>query len=280
MIRISKKIILFAIVVLSVGIYGIKYSHTSTNIQFANNAAIQNDLNSQISLTAYEQIKQEMHKQEQEAWNLLQTDTCVSKEECLEKQKNDLAKKSHQNKNRPHKRSRYPKLKEETIHFVENILHDFDVNLTDITIEPFRGGGTPAAADDDTIFIDEKEFARYSPKECTFIIAHEISHFKAQDESLFEAMEWLAHRKKISRQKRKKALNAFCCFQELRADMNALLSGGKKYACAALESLRKLQKLEDGRHRSPVHPKTSLRIETAQNICSKMGWNMEKDYVA
>jgi len=38
--------------------------------------------------------------------------------------------------------------------------------------------------------------------------------------------------------------------------------------------MHKLQELDGGDNPGITHPKTSKRIEIAQNICSKMGWNV------
>lgn len=254
------------------------HTHILDNIQIHHELTIPdcNYPNHTVNIpTAHEQLKQELEQQEQLAWDLLRTNTKINKKECLEKQKKDYSHyKKIQIENQNYKRSHYPKLKEKTIHFVQDILQDFGLNSVNVQIVPYKGQGSPAAADDGTIFIDEQEFANFSVDACKFCIAHEIAHLQAQDESFYESICSLAKRKKTSQQKRKKALDTFRRFQEIRADMTALLQGGEKYARGAFDFFYKLQELDGGDNPGITHPKTSKRIEIAQNICSKMGWNV------
>lgn len=277
----KNKIILSTALLLLLGIYRIKNIHIPTNIVQTDNQMVlkpSKTENKSFSSTVgmYEQIKKEIKQQEQKAWDLLQTDTNLSKEECLVKhKKNYPLYKRLQKENQRSKCAQYPKLKEETVSFVQNIVHDLGMNPIDIPIIPYNGNGSPAAADDSSIFIDEKEFECYSPEACRFFIAHEISHLRVQDQSLYHAMRSLINRKKIPSKKKKNAINAFKRFQEIRADMNALLSVGEKYACGAFKFFNKLQELDGGDNPGITHPKTSKRREVAQGICSKMGWNIE-----
>ncbi len=225
--------------------------------------------------TTYKYFQKKMNEHEQLTWDLLQTNTGVTKGKCFQKQKeNYQTYKKSQKENWQYKRSRYPKLKQKTITIVENVLRDFDINPADIQIVPYKGKGSPAAADDSTIFIDEDEFAYFSPKACKFFIAHEISHLQAQDDSLYKSLYSLSQAKRTSQRKKKKALEAFRRFQETRADICALLNGGKKYAQGAFDFLYKLQELDGGDNPGITHPKTSIRLKNAHKLCTMMKWNV------
>ncbi len=271
MFRIFKnKFLCFSLIILTLGVlfYVVNYTPlvhiTSTNTDSHKSYA-----------TTYEYFQEKMNEHEQLTWDIVQTDTRVTKDECFQKQKKDYpAYKKSLEKNWQYKRSHYPKLKQETITIVKDVLRDFDINPADIQIVPYKGKGSPAAADDSTIFIDEDECAHFSLEACKFVIAHEISHLQAQDESLYQSLYSLSQTKRTSKRKKKEALEAFRRFQETRADICALLHGGKKYAQGAFDFMYKLQELDGGDNPGITHPKTSIRLKNARKLCTMMGWNV------
>lgn len=274
MVRFSLKKLLYALfIIISCGKV-VQYATTHTS--FAPLWPEQKE----VSAEACSHFENKINEYETHIWDLLKTDTHVTKDDCLLKHKKSYQQYQRQEQsNATSKEKRYPALRQETVECVQNIVREFDIDPATIKVVPFKGQGSPAAAEDNTIFIDEPEFCHYSPQACKFFIGHEIAHMKAHDASLYRAVETLIHAKpKVSNQKKKHALNAYSRFIETRADTNTLLAGGKEYAQGAFEFLYKLKELDGGDNPGITHPKTSDRIKNVEELCSLMKWEIPKTY--
>lgn len=146
--------------------------------------------------------------------------------------------------------------------YIKNLIHEilvsFDIDPNTITILAFDGEGSPAAADDYTLFIDEKDFLSFSPEAQRFVIAHEIAHMKNKDHSIESALENLIDTKC------RKSLNAFAHSSELRADIDAMLLG-PEYARGGISFFKTLMN-RYGDNRSATHPRPSDRLKIARDL--------------
>ncbi|MGE0009265.1 MAG: hypothetical protein AB7F19_01880 [Candidatus Babeliales bacterium] len=152
-------------------------------------------------------------------------------------------------------------LQQDTISLVQGILKDFNIQPNNIKIVPYNGKGSPAAADDYTMYIDEELLGTFSPQAQQFIIAHEISHYTHKDYTMESALLNLVDDKS---QKDKHCLNAFAQFTESRADIVAMLKD-KKYATAGIHFFNELI-ARYGNEPCHSHPLSSDRLKIAQEI--------------
>ncbi|MGE0009730.1 MAG: GNAT family N-acetyltransferase [Candidatus Babeliales bacterium] len=155
-----------------------------------------------------------------------------------------------------------PLLSQETLCLVHQVLLDFEIDSRDIVLIAYTGKGSPVAADDYTLYIDEKELSCYTPEAQRFAIAHELMHFLHKDNSFESALENL-----MGEQKSKAQRNAFYTFahaNELCADIDAMLKN-QVYATSGVAFLEQLKE-RFGSGASFTHPSADLRLNIAQQI--------------
>jgi hypothetical protein len=140
-------------------------------------------------------------------------------------------------------------------------LIDFNINPTSIKLVPYDGHGSPAAADDYTMYIDEKNLKTFCPEAQRFVIAHEISHFLNKDNSLESAITNLID---TDNKVHNHCLDSFARSTEFRADMNALQKG-PQYTQGAIAFFKELIN-RYGDDDSPTHPRPSDRLKIAQDM--------------
>lgn len=149
----------------------------------------------------------------------------------------------------------------ETLGYIHEILNDCQISPASITITPFNGQGSPAAADDYTLYIDETDFKSYCPQTQKFLIAHEMSHLKNKDHSIESAIESLIeHKTKDYR----KAMSLFSHSTEFRADVNAMLKG-IEYTRGGIKFFENLIE-RYGDTKNSTHPRPSDRLKIARDI--------------
>ncbi len=153
-------------------------------------------------------------------------------------------------------------ISDHTMALIHEVLVDFNIDPNSIAIIPYRSKGSPAAADDYTLYIDENDLAMLCPVSQRFILAHEISHMKSKDNGFESALENLMDERKTEPQR-----NAFYTFShatEIRADINAMLKG-IEYAKGGVTFLTLLINCY-GDGASFTHPSPRVRLKIAQDI--------------
>lgn len=156
-----------------------------------------------------------------------------------------------------------PKLSPTTVKLVQELLVDLSIDPKSITITPFEGKGSPAAADDYTLYIDEADFLSFCPATQRFLIGHECAHMKNKDHSIESALDMLVDNQEG---KVEHVFNLFEHTTELRADVHAMLHG-PEYVQGGINFF---QTLIDryGDYESPTHPRPSERLKIAEEMQS------------
>lgn len=149
-----------------------------------------------------------------------------------------------------------------TIKLIHEVLIDFGIDPNSIVIIPYRSKGSPAAADDYTLYIDEQDMEGLCPESQRFILAHEISHFQSRDNGFESALENLMYEQKTEAQR--KAFYMFSHATEICADIDAMLNG-LMYAQGGIKFLELLINCY-GDAASFTHPSPSVRLKIAQDI--------------
>lgn len=154
-----------------------------------------------------------------------------------------------------------PKLSSDTVTLVQELLVDLSIDPKSITITPFEGKGSPAAADDYTLYIDEADFLSFSSATQRFLIGHECAHMKNKDHSIESALDVLVDNHDGQEEH---IFNVFEHATELRADIHAMLNG-PEYVQGGINFF---QTLIDryGDYESPTHPRPSERLKIAQEM--------------
>ena len=160
------------------------------------------------------------------------------------------------------KAKKFGAISQHTIALVHEILADFNINPNSISIVPYNGQGSPAAADNYTIYIDEKNLKTFCPEAQKFVIAHEISHYLFGDHSLESALINLIDPKN---KVHKRCLHTFARSSEFRADINAMLKGAE-YAKGGISFFQELLARYGDDTASSTHPRTSERLRIARDM--------------
>jgi hypothetical protein len=159
------------------------------------------------------------------------------------------------------KTKKFAPISPNTISLIHEILLDFTISCQAISLVPFNGQGSPAAADDYTIYIDEENLATFSYEAQRFVIAHEISHYTYKDHSLESALSNLVdYKNKVQ----KKCMHTFARSTEFRADIHAMLKG-EQYAKGAIIFFNELIE-RYGDDACATHPRPSDRLKIAQDM--------------
>ena len=152
-------------------------------------------------------------------------------------------------------------LSAQTMALIHDILADFEIDPQSIAIIPCNGNGSPAAADDYMMYIDEKELASLCAEMQRFVIAHEASHIAFKDHAFISALQSLMVE---NTKAQSNALHVFFHVTELCADMNAMLKS-LEYTKGGIEFFKMLMD-SYGDTYSPMHPRPSQRLKIAQEI--------------
>lgn len=202
---------------------------------------------------------------EEALWSLIASHTGVTYRDCLRNRQKHLKQETAiYKKSNTRQLKRAKKLSPLTLQTVATVMQDFEINSKSIDIVPYKGKGSPAAADDWTLFIDEDDLLSYPLDAQYFVLGHEMIHIKLKDHSIHCALHRLIPKKN---KKIRTALAEFDRFQETRADTFAMLKGDI-YTQGCISFLKQLQEREGEDFESPSHPKTADRIALAENIRS------------
>jgi hypothetical protein len=165
--------------------------------------------------------------------------------------------------------------------FIVPIIREFGLNPADINIICDNKLHCQAAVGYNFLLINEDLFKRSSEKENKFIIAHELQHFKYQDNLMTDIVCYL-----LSMQEKEKEIRHFdlmgriinpffmrnhpylqlCRFQEERADIKGALKN-KEYAKCFLVATKELfEKNIRFADLEYTHPSLHKRLAMAQNI--------------
>lgn len=197
-----------------------------------------------------------------QTWDELETNAGVTYNDCKDfliefepELKSEIAKSNRR------KLKRTGTVSPDTKALIHEILIDFDIDPQTIMIIAYNGNGSPAAADDYTIYIDEHDLRTFCPDAQRFVIAHEISHMKNKDHSFESALENLIDPKN---KPHRRCIHSFARSNEFRADINAML----KDASYAKGGISFFQTLIDryGDTQSATHPRPSERLKIAQDM--------------
>jgi len=213
-----------------------------------------------------DQYSQKLTQKENVVWELITTHTGVTQEQCLKNHQSHLQQETTMyKKSNKQQLKNAKKLSPKTHQLVEVVLQDFNINPQSIDIIPFKGEGSPAAADDWTLFIDEQDLLSYPLEAQYFILGHELIHIQSQDHSIRCALHRLVPNK--NNKNIQSALDSLDHLQETRADTLAMLKGDK-YIQGSISFFEILEKREGRNFEIASHPKTSDRIMLAKNIYS------------
>jgi Peptidase family M48 len=154
-----------------------------------------------------------------------------------------------------------------TKEFVQGILKECGINPSTITVVGYNDG-SPAAATERVIYVNENVFWNLSPAARKFVVGHEIQHIVHGDNSARYTLETIlnADTEALAKKHRKPdghALLYYSRFKERRADVTTALKGpewAEGYLTFAQEQLKK------GDTPGVTHPKYSARVELAQRI--------------
>ncbi len=197
-----------------------------------------------------------------QTWHELETNAGVTYKDCkdfLMEFEPEL--KSEIEKSNRRKLKRSGTVSPGTKALIQEILIDFEIVPESIMIIAYNGNGSPAAADDYSIYIDEQDLRTFCPDAQRFVIAHEIAHMKNKDHSFESALENLVDPKN---KPQRRCLHSFARSSEFRADINAMLKGSL-YAKGGISFF---QTLIDryGDDQSATHPRPSERLKIAQDM--------------
>ncbi|MGE0009264.1 MAG: hypothetical protein AB7F19_01875 [Candidatus Babeliales bacterium] len=164
-------------------------------------------------------------------------------------------------KSNKRKAKQFAPISQETMALVHEIVQDFALDRDSISLVPFNGQGSPAAADDYTIYLDEENLTSFSPEAQRFVIAHELIHCKFKDHSLESALSNLVdYKDKVQ----KKCMHMFARSTEFRADINAMLKS-LHYTKGAICFFKELIE-RYGDDMCATHPRPSDRLKIAQDM--------------
>ncbi|MEX0940601.1 MAG: hypothetical protein WDZ41_04540 [Candidatus Babeliales bacterium] len=152
--------------------------------------------------------------------------------------------------------------------FVADLLKENGLTPQQIPVYGYTDG-SPAAATDRIIYVNEKTFSMLSSAAKRFVIAHEIQHILNKDNSAGYIMEVISglNIDKVKSQKNHPLLQ-FNRFKEKRADVNVAVKN-KDWAKAYLAFTQEQFKI-CGDSPGITHPKNSERIALAQQIVDYM----------
>ena len=239
-------------------------------IVFTNSDKITQQLNIQSTrsntVSAQELFNAEIKKEEQAVWSKLRT-IGITPERFEEE--------------RMRRRSQYLRsdvpfnskpISAQTKQFVQNIMKECGLNLNTITITGFNVG-SPAAATERVIYVNEAMFSALSPAAKKFVVGHEIQHILHGDNSARYTIELMANAdtEDMARKYRKPnghPLLYYSRFKERRADVKTALMGpewAQGYLAFAKERLEK-----QGNTPGVTHPSHSDRFALAQRIVQHM----------
>ncbi len=152
-------------------------------------------------------------------------------------------------------------IQNDVVSLIHDVLEDFSIDPQAINLIPYDGHGSPAAADDYNMYIDQENLATFSPEAQRFVIAHEISHYLAKDHSIESALSNLVD---YSDKAQKKSMHTFARSTEFRADINAMLKGDE-YTIGAIAFFNELID-RYGDEPCATHPRPSDRLKIAHDM--------------
>jgi len=217
------------------------------------------------TVSARELFIAELQKEEKAVWNQLNSIGVTQERFASEKQR---LRSQYQRSDIPFSNMT---VSDKTKQYVRGILKECGVNANGITIVGYNDG-SPAAATERVIYVNEDAFWKLSPAARKFVVGHEIQHIVHGDNSTKYTLECMlnVNTEDMARKYRKPdghALLPFARFQERRADISAALKGqewAEGYLTFAKEQLTK------GDTPGVTHPKYSARVELAQRIVDHM----------
>ena len=153
------------------------------------------------------------------------------------------------------------KVSDETLVLIQEVCLDFNIDPKTIDIISYHGRISPASADDYTLYINDKFLKTLSIEAQQFVIAHELSHFKNEDNSYENALACLTDPENKAHTV---CRGSYTHLIEWRADITALLKGSK-YSNGAIAFFNELI-ARHGDKASSTHPRPSERLKMAEEI--------------
>ena len=260
--KLYKKPLFYLIVTLALGTLlhtFIGQQHQTEQLQPNMQRKIQNESTSTFDLHYF---KNQVDQLTTSTWKELTANTGITRTRCLRFQnQNSRDYKTSISSSNKRKIRKHGTVSLKTKALIHEILSDFKINNSSIAIIPYVGHGSPAAADDYTIFIDERDLASFPQPAQRFVIAHEIAHMKNKDHSLESALENLVNNKdKMHRRMKQKIARS----SESRADVDAMLKG-PAYAEGGISFFETLLE-RYGDKKSSTHPCNSERLKIARDM--------------
>lgn len=152
-----------------------------------------------------------------------------------------------------------------TIDLINQVLDDFALDKGLITIKPWDNG-SPAAATNNTLFINDKALKKFKKSTQKFIIGHELQHIIYEDYLIKWAQECVTKDKKIEQSSIAPLLDSYSRFTEERADIQTALKNST-YAQGFVDFMTILMHQEgDDYNPGTSHPKNSTRLQMASTI--------------
>lgn len=260
--KLHKKSLFYLLVTLTLGTLFhtfIGRQHQNEQLQPNMQRKTQNEFTSSPGLHYF---KNQVDQLTTSTWKELKANTGITRTRCLRFQnRNARDYKASINSSNKRKIRKHGTISLKTKALIHEILSDFKIDSSSIAIIPYVGHGSPAAADDYTIFIDERDLASFPQPAQRFVIAHEIAHMKNKDHSLESALENLVNTKdKIHRRMKQKIARS----SESRADVDAMLKG-VAYARGGISFFETLLE-RYGDKKSTTHPCNSERLKIARDM--------------
>lgn len=207
-----------------------------------------------------------LEAQEQKLWKNLNS-YGLDKDMC------NTLKKQYVQKRSP-KAYKSPKISQETHTIINGVLSDFNINPQTVIVLDFDDS-SPAAANDNTLLINESLLKRYPADAQLFIIAHELQHMLYEDIAMQEAMEKSLEEiektfkdRPLNPTSSSYPLNQYSRFREERADICAAMKD-KKYAHGYVSFMKKhmtFPEYQDTDLSIAMYPKNDDRLKLANAI--------------
>ncbi len=149
---------------------------------------------------------------------------------------------------------------------INQVMLEFGVEPTDITVIATTKMLGTANACDKLLMVNEKNFSYFSEPAQKFIIGHEVQHILNKDHSTCSVIRNLlpAQEKEQLMLPRQHPLMQFYRFKEERADIGAAIKN-EEWANNYLAYTKEMMEIYGNVDR-PTHPKSSDRLNMAQNI--------------
>ncbi|MBI2774956.1 hypothetical protein HYX58_03035 [Candidatus Dependentiae bacterium] len=157
----------------------------------------------------------------------------------------------------------------EVLSVIHEVMHDLNIDPETVTITTFDDG-SPAAATDGLLLINENKFKALSRESQLFALAHEFQHMRFKDGSTICALRETVklHSTEQDDSSMDNPFNQYSRFIETRADINAAMIG-PKYAQAYVTYMDESIK-RSGENAGISHPKNSERLALAKEIYSEV----------